>query len=148
MSKASEIALALDARIRDVRIANGYNTDIGQHVFRGKVALDPEQDLPGTVIAEGEDVVQDSTRFEVKVAQRYIIEGHDACDPDNPNDKAHLILADLKRAVFRKSDPHLGTLVKDIKYVGRNIGVRPDGTNFVAASIEIEMSFVEDLTNP
>lgn len=148
MSKASSMAQMIVTRLATINIANGYATDIGVRVFRGRMNLVPEE-LPCVILVEGEDTVQDTKKTEVKVRQNYIIEGHDECDPSNPNDKAHLILADLKRAIFGV-DPTFGGEVRpsELQYAGRQISVREDGTALVAASISINITFVEDLANP
>lgn len=150
MSKASDVALALTAVLQTITTVNGFNTNIGLRVFRGRGAFEPDE-MPLTILVEAEDRVEDQKRSQVKIAQRYIAEGHDNCDPLNPNDKAHLMLADLKRAVFAYSetiDPLGNGLIKSIKYIGRTIAPRPDGQAFVSASIEFECVFVEDLKNP
>ena len=69
--------------------------------------------------------------------------------PAQPNDKAHLLLADLKKCIFGV-DPTTYGLVRpsDLEYVGRSIGVREDGSTYVAASITIRISYVENLANP
>lgn len=146
MSKASQIAAALNARIEAITIANGYSTNIGAQVYRGRLSLDPSE-LPCAVMVEGEDQVEDRTKIKVKLAQRYVFEGHSECNPLQPNDTAHLILADIKRALFT-GDLTLGGLIVEMRYIGRSIGARPDGTAIVAASVEIEAVFAEDLTNP
>jgi hypothetical protein len=147
MSKASEVAAAFSARLSNISIANGYSTDIGTAVFRGRQTIE-QSELPAIVLVEGEDSVLDARpkQSRVKLAQRYIFEGHDACDPLQPNDTAHLILADLKRAIF--TEPTFGGMLYELNYIGRNIGVRPDGTAIVAASIEVEAVYSEDLHNP
>jgi hypothetical protein len=103
------------------------------------------------VLVEGNDSPSDSTRTSVANVQRYVLEGHDACDPDHPNDKAHDILADLKRAIFgdmQRAGQVLGGLAKAVRYKGRSIGPREDGAAVVAAGISIDVEFVEDLTQP
>jgi hypothetical protein len=148
MSKASMLAQKVSDRVGTISIANGYNTDIGLRVFRGRINLVPEE-LPCIVIVEGEDDVQATKGTEAKVRQAYQIEGHDECDPMNPNDKAHLILADLKKAIFGV-DPSFDGAVRpsELEYAGRQIGVREDGTAFVSGSIAIRITFVENLAEP
>lgn len=150
MSKASDAAAAFAARLATITTANGYSTEIGANVLRGKPNIfhsDDDSDLPCIILAEAEDRIEDQKPRTglVKLAQRYVFEGHDACDPDHPNDKAHLILADLKRAIFGQP---FGTMFYELRYVGRAIGARPDGTAIVAASIEVEAVYSEDLANP
>lgn len=150
MSKASDVAAAFAARLATITVANGFATDIGNNVLRGKPNIyhsDEDSDLPCIILAEAEDRVEDQKPRTglVKLAQRYVFEGHDLCNPDHPNDKAHLVLADLKRAIFGQS---FGDMLYELRYVGRAIGARPDGTAIVAASIEVEAVYSENLTNP
>lgn len=72
---------------------------------------------------------------------------YDACHPDHPNDKAHLLIKDLKRAIFADGVT-LGGNVLRVEYRGRDIGPRGDGVEIVCASVEIAVKFVEDLANP
>lgn len=150
MSKAKQLADAIHARLTAITVANGYLTDIGSRVFRGRTALD-ESHLPCIVMVEGDDNIEDQAVRKVKVAQQFIIEGHDECDFDNPNDKAHDIISDMKRAIFKGDRTFGGLVVSDkngLRYEGRNISPRPDGAAIVAASIRFVCVFVEDLDNP
>lgn len=148
MSKASTIASAISSRVASITVANGYATDIGLRVFRGRASLNV-QDLPCVVMVEAEDSVEEMKGTQARVVQRYVLEGHDQCDPAQPNDKAHLIMTDLKKAIFG-GDITFGGVVKPsgLTYVGRSIGTREDGTDICAASITIDVQFVEDLANP
>lgn len=148
MSKASDLAIALTTKLETILIANGFETDIGARVFRGKASINIEH-LPCIVLVEEHDNVIEVKQTQAVVEQHYVIEGHAECDPDYPNDTAHLILADLKRAVF-SGDRTFGNAVKPsgLKYVTRAIGIREDGSKICAASIEISMLFVEDMLNP
>lgn len=146
MTTAAQVATAIFDRVSTISIANGYNTDIGLNVLRGRRRIDTS-DLPCLTIIEGEDSPQAQTLRSVNISQRYYLEAQDECDPDHPNDKAHLLLKDLKRAVFGP-DSDLTKTVKNVKYAGRAIAPREDGTTVVIASIQIEVLFVEDLTNP
>ncbi len=151
MSKASDIAQELYNRVAQITKANGFNTDIGLRVFRGKRALDAEADVPCAVLVEGNDTPQDSSMTGVSISQRYVFEAYDACDPDHPNDAAHLMIADLKRAIFAGEPKHgmrLGGRAKEMTYKGRVIGPREDGAETVFAGIHIDVLYAEDLTNP
>lgn len=147
--KASDVAALFYERLALVTVANGYNTDIGLNVLRGKGSLNLE-DLPAIVMVEGDDDVGDQRGPEIKVSQQYIFEGHSTCDPDHPNDMAHLIIKDLKRAIFGGDATYDGRFkAKDwLAYQGRAIGTRADGTTIVAASIIVRATFVESLIDP
>lgn len=144
---ASDIALELASRLATITVANGFNTDIGLRVYRGRRDIAVES-LPCTVLAELEDVVEDRSGRKghlVKLSQVYAIEGHDLCDADHPNDKAHLVIKDLKRAVFGAP---FTLQVAAVDYRGRTIGVRNPGLNAVPAAIRISVQFSEDLATP
>lgn len=151
MSKAYDISMWLNSLVGNISIANGYATDIGASMYRGRTTVNADE-LPCAVLVEGEDIVKDERGTRVKLGQRYIVEGHDVCDPLQPNDKAHLIIADLKRALFTANRGVGGSMldgkVKEMRYIGRSIGSRPDGAALIAASVEIEIEYEEDLANP
>lgn len=147
MSVASALALEVSDRLSQITILNGYATDIGTSVKRGKRRLTPE-DAPFIVLQEGEDRADARTRRTAKLAQQYTAEAHMVCaDPEHPNDTAHLMLADLKRAIF-SGDFRFDNRVAELNYIGRAIGTREDGTDLCFASITFELVFSEDFTNP
>lgn len=148
LQTAIEIATELAQRMALVTKAGGYLTDAGTRVLRGRRRIDDGQ-VPCIVIAEGLDqVTQHPSRMAMaEIDQTYILIAYDECHPDHPNDKAHSLLKDLKRAVFADGAT-LGGKVRRVEYKGRDIGPRSDGVGIVCASIEIEVRFIEDLTSP
>lgn len=148
LKTAIEIATELSQRMALVTKAGGYLTDAGTRVLRGRRRIDDGQ-VPCIVIAEGLDqVTQHPSRMAMaEIDQTYILIAYDECHPDHPNDKAHSLLKDLKRAVFADGAT-LGGKVRRVEYKGRDIGPRSDGVGIVCASIEIEVRFIEDLTSP
>lgn len=148
LNTASEIASELALRMASVTKANGYFTDAGTRILRGRRHIDDSK-VPCIVIAEGLDqVTQHPSRLtQAEIFQTYMLIAYHECHPDHPNDKAHELLKDLKRAVFGDGIT-LGGKVRRVEYKGRDIGPRSDGVGIVCASIEIEVKFIEDLTCP
>lgn len=155
--KASAIAEHLAGILGTIRTANGYRTNIGATVFRGRLKHDEDR-VPYAVLIEGEDRASDHRDVkDVKVAQDYVLGGYVMCDPDNPNDAAHDVIKDIKKAVFTSDlawqAPAPGARgigqgrVKALQYRGRDIGPRADGKNIVFAVVHITVEFAEDLTN-
>lgn len=155
-TRARDIAQHLTTLMAGITIANGYETDIGVRVFRGKRKID-DSHVPCAVLLEGEDKpggTQGSASQQV--TQSYVLGGYVECDPDNPNDAAHAIIADIKKAVFTLADPTraeeisgtttFGGRVKSVTYTGRDIGPRTDGVPIVFAVVHIDVVFVEQLT--
>lgn len=148
-TNASQIAADIEARVKAITKANGYETDIGTTVFRGKIAVNDE-DVPCTSIIEGLDTVQDTpgriTRWSID--QAYALVGYEHCDPAAPNDTAHAIIRDLKRAMFitnGQPDATLGGKVRKVSYKGRNIAPRADGQSIVMGIVEFGVEYVESL---
>lgn len=152
MSLAKSIGTSLSNLLATITVLNGYHTDVGLRVYRGRLAID-ESRIPCVILAELDDV-KDSAISQgtiVSVSQRYTIEAHVTCDPNNPNDAAHDVIADIKKALFKKmirTGSAFSPEIKRLNYIGKTIGPRPDGSAFVSGSITVVAEFVEDLKNP
>lgn len=150
--KAADIAGHLSGLLAEIQVANGYNTDIGLAVYRGRRKIDDEM-VPCSVLIEGDDKPGDNVgREEVKITQSYVLGGYVTCDPDQPNDAAHLVLKDIKKALFRKRTLPNGSLnfdgrVRKVEYKGRDIGPRADGKPIVFAVVFIDVEFAETLAD-
>lgn len=144
MSTAKEIGTALAANLATIVSVNGYKTDMGLRVYKGRRALDDSL-IPCVVLAELPDQVADATNqgTTILVTQRYVIEAHVPCDPNNPNDAAHDAIEDIKRMIFR-SEHH--AQIRALNYVGKAILPRQDGSAYVGASVTIECTLKEQLT--
>ena len=153
MSIANDFAVEISNRMAAVSITNGFDTDIGLRVFRGRRRLDENQ-LPCAVLIERPDAATKQSLGKVKVTRKYVLEGHAACEPDNPNDAGHKIISDLKRAIFTGNITIDGRLTANgqkaflLEYEGSSIAPREDGISVVSANIEVSIEFVEDLSNP
>lgn len=149
--RAEDVAEEIATRISAISIANGCETDIGLRLMRGRRKMPGDDEPPCSVLIEGGDELDDnagrSQTARIKVRQTYMIDGFDRCDPDNPNTKAHAMIRDIKRALF-KGDRNFGGKVFEVAYLGRDIGPRPDGVALVQVRVMIEVSFAEDLANP
>lgn len=154
-TRARDVAQHLNDLLSQITIANGYETDIGVRVFRGRRKID-DSHVPCAVLIEGEDTPT-STQGSAsqKITQAYVLGGYAPCDPDHPNDTAHQIISDIKKAVFTVVNPNrqeqisgtttFGGRVKAVNYKGRDIGPRPDGIPIVFAVVHIDVEFVEQL---
>jgi hypothetical protein len=147
-TKASEVAGAIATRITQIKVVDGYETDIGLRVFRGRRNVD-ESAVPCAVLIEGADTPTDRPGRlpSVGIRQRFVIAAYVPCDANNPNDAAHAAIRDVKRAIFA-GDATLGSKVLRVMYAGRDIGPRADGVPVVFVTVEIDVEYVEDLTNP
>ena len=150
--RSEDIANEIKARLSAIRIGNpDCETDIGVRLQHGRRKVPADDELPCVQLVEGNDDMDDAagrTRSAlVKVRQAYVIDAFDKCDPNNPNVKAHAMIRDIKRAIFA-GDSTLGGKVREVKYLGRDIGPRPDGVALVQVRVIIGVEYVENLTNP
>jgi|GEM_PF-1379828 len=155
-NRARDIALHISGLLEKITQANGYETDIGLKVFRGKLKID--DDIPPCVAVMEADEVLGGTQGPTsqQVTQHYAIVGYARCDPDYPNDTAHQMISDIKRALFRLPDDatrheqvsgtrRFGGRVKAVQYQGRSIGPRADGRAIVFVNVHISVTYVEQL---
>ena len=152
--KSSDIAEYLTTVLQAIRVTNGYKTDIGATVYRGRLKHDEDR-VPYCVLIEGEDRPQenDGGRLDVTLEQDFVLGAYVLCNVDNPNDAAHLAIKDIKKAVFSSAlarRPIAGARgangrVAKLSYRGKDIGPRADGKNIVFAVVHITVTFAEDL---
>lgn len=143
---AESIAAEAARRLGLCQVALGAETDIGLNVYQGLRVVSDDK-LPCVVLHEGDDSVSSTgTRAQVRLAQRYLALGYIQCDPLNPSVAAHRVIRDIKRALF--ADARWSGMIRSIKYLGRDVGPRADGAGFVVGSVEFEVEYVEDLSNP
>lgn len=155
LTRARDVAIHLTELMAGITTANGYETDLGVRVFRGKRKID-DTHVPCAVIIEGEDKPGgEQGRGSQQVTQSYVLGGYAECDADHPNDTAHQIISDIKKAVFTNTEAtraeqingttSFGGRVKSVTYRGRDIGPRTDGVPIVFAVVHIDVVFVEQL---
>jgi hypothetical protein len=151
LTRAEDVAAQIATRLATRTIALGAETDLGVSIYHGRRHVDDEM-IPCSVIIEADDTPDDRTVLtSVSVGQRYVLFAYVPCDPLHPNVAAHKAIRDMKRAIFTtngKPDRWWGQTIRGVKYLGRDIGPRADGAAFVLAAVEIEVSYVEDLTQP
>lgn len=151
--RAEDVGTIVNDKLATIKIADGFETDMGLKVFRGRRQVLPD-DIPCVVIYEGDDGIKsreipsNGMDHAVQVSQHYILEGYDFCDELNPNDTAHKILRDLKKAIFKPDATLFPHKLKWWRYMGRLIGERSDGTKAISAYIELDVGFSEDLRAP
>lgn len=146
------LSIALTELLKLITSANGFASNAGDKVYRGRQHLD-ESAVPCIVIGEADDVPTGEIQYgkTVSVKQRFVLDAWVASDPDNPNDAAHDAIADIKRVLFANVNAtggggQLQNVCQRIRYVNRSIGQRPEGGNIVRGTVVIEVSFKEDLS--
>ncbi len=154
INTAAGVAAVIYDRILRITMENGFETDMGRTVFQGKTKVADEQvkDAGSCIsVIEGIDTVEDRAARGrnplVKLEQRYGLVGYSICDPNAPNLAAHMMLRDMKKAIWHDGSTFGGTVFA-VTYLSRDIGPRADGVNIVMALLEIGVQYAEDLSNP
>lgn len=152
INKAGEVAAIVSERMARIKIADGFETDIGQKIFRGRRKVSEDQVGTGCVsIIEGTDDVREQLGgrlAEARIKQLYGLVAYLRLRSDEePNDAAHRALRDMKRVIWA-GDATFGGKVRAVSYRGRDMGLRDDGVDIMVAVLEIEVEFVETLITP
>ena len=61
MGRRQEIVDAIKARLQTIQVANGYDTELGLHVFEWKVTAFADSELPGVCFRDTEQTVVELT---------------------------------------------------------------------------------------
>lgn len=150
---AQQVLGALAARLAQISVAGGYNTDAGLHVFRGRAFLDPSTEVPALTVVENDEQGTDAevTGTLVRETTAYQVQGLVRADRDNPLDAGHELLADIKRALFKAPEgPEFEQLIAGatLAYTGRQVLSREEGQSFAEVSVSLEVTHSERYGNP
>lgn len=141
-------------RLETISLASGYNTDAGSHVFRGRVYIDEDSEIPGLTVVENDEQGSEAevNGTQVRETTQYEIHGLVVADPDNPLDAGHGLVADIKRALFQHPNgPEFETLPKSgasLEYLGRQVMSSADGSNLAEVIVQLNVSHGEQYGNP
>lgn len=152
MSRANTVAEALKAMLAQIRIANGFATEAGAAVYRGKTVGLEEIAAPLLTLFEDECTVLAQKGTEVIVRAPYVAEASGPCDADNPNAMGQTLAADICRALWPATkNQTLDDLLMDdtgLAYAGHQILPRPPGQASVTVQVKFNATFVFNLSQP
>lgn len=158
-----EIQKRLTARLQTITVANGYQVDIGDNVFRGRGVFGNETPLPCLSILEvpipldqlppPSDAPVSSGGWEL------VIQGWVKDDKENPTDPAHVLLADVKRCLssemkkvnWNKPEDGILGLGRSVTklYIGAGVVRPPEEVSAKAYFwLTITLDLAEDLEHP
>jgi len=147
----------------EVSVANGYNYDLVDAVFRGRMEFGEDDPLPRISVLEGlnadrEPVTAGTGSHTQKDNWIILLQGQVPDDPENPTDPAHNCMADVKAAIgkLRKAMSELdgrftGTPWQVITDLGIEPGtVRPPDqlSNKAFFWIRVVLKIVEEMDDP
>ncbi len=122
---------ALETLLATITTVGGYNTNLGNKIYRGSDRALEVEELPGAIIVEG----QESSDSEVTMDRDHhylnisIEARKEYADTENYQQEGNKMLADIIKVIG--TDPDLGGLVIDITNQG-NIIDRPEAEAQIA----------------
>jgi len=94
---------AMTEHLKKITVANGYNFDLAEGVFRGRMMYGENDPIPLVSVLEAplpdEPDVTPASGPTWKGPWRLLIQGWVDDDRENPTDPAHYLLADVKKSL-------------------------------------------------
>ena len=128
-----------------------YYCDIGERVYKGRFSFDDDDTYPLLTVqevSESNDNPDSPILQKVKINKRISVHGlADISDMNNPNDTAHGLISDIKKAIF-SGDPRLNGDCISVKYIGSSISAKEDSVTKVSCTVDLAVVYAENLLNP
>lgn len=157
-SKRLAIAKALTNVLEtEVAVANGYQHDLAGKVHRGRVTFSAREALPRVAIMETLNPDREPIRAGWQPTQKdsliLLLQGHAEDDQDHPTDPAHLLMADIKKALARimlTTSPYfrLGGLIADFNMEPGIVRPPDDLSSMAYFYMRVRLEVVEHLADP
>lgn len=158
-----EIQKRLSAALEEIAVAEGYDNDLADRVFRGRLTFGEGDPIPMLSILEPPIPMDQLPPPETATMQsgpwELVIQGFSVDDRDNPTDPAHYLLADVKkRLALEKAKGNwdrpedgilgLGNTVTNL-YIGVGVVRPPDEISAVAYFwLTITLDIAENFAEP
>ena len=157
-SKRLAIAKALTNVLEtEVAVANGYQHDLAGKVHRGRVTFSVREALPRVAIMETLNPDREPIRAGWQPTQKdsliLLLQGHAEDDQDHPTDPAHLLMADVKKALARimlTTSPYfrLGGLIADFNMEPGIVRPPDELSSMAYFYMRVRLEVVEHLADP
>lgn len=157
----------LTERLKVIKVANGYKTDLNDAVYRGRVEFGENDPLPLVSILETPvplDLIPPPTGSGAAFGEwELLIQGFVQDDPHNPTDSAHLLMADVKQVLAAEratadgpyeqrnilgTKYHQGGCVEDILIGSGSVRPSDDISAVAYFWLKITLKIIEDNTDP
>ena len=156
---AARIASVLAARLADIKVINGYETDAGLRVYRGRLLSSPEDLGDGPVVTiyprdavpterPIEDALEERVRHELHLS---IIGQALPDDDDHPMDTGWALMGDIKRSIFRSISPLIegGERISEApEHAGARLAMPEPGERTAVAIVDVTVRYFQQRNNP
>lgn len=141
---ATQISRAIGQRLEQIRLANGYLTDLGLRIYRGRAALYQDQTTrPYACLISARDDVDYESRRRVKASRVYdlVVTLTAGADYDEQQDA---LLHDIRRALSKDSQASvLDGLALDMVLGGAQLDNPDLGSNAAQITMTITALYAE-----
>lgn len=156
-SIAERALCEIERRLKRIRVADGYSTDAGLHVFRARRSL-PVEELPALILWDsGETPFRaDGSMDAYVLTLRVTVDAHVKADQDCTGREIGETKADVKRAVLSGPKgaladgppPDSANKIGIIAYAGASVTPREEGSQTESLSMTFDVTFKEGYGNP
>lgn len=153
-SSPQQVLEKLVQRLAKVRQCNGFASDAGLHIFKGREDIWGEfETYPCITVLSGEQTTQQQVGHKVRVFGDFIVVGLTESDPQCPLEAGHALEGDLMRALFPEAaavtgNDRLDGAATNVFYDGGLVAPREDGGRTTAAVINLRVEYTRHLFNP
>lgn len=139
MSKRQQIIDAIIARMQLIKLANGYQTDLGNNVNDFKTRYD-EDDLPGLSVCDtiANHELASGSPTATNQIDTMSVQLRVFVSDDTPAQELRTMIADIWKAI--KVDPRWGSLAMQTIPKRSGIVIESDAFQIGGAAVEIEIS--------
>jgi hypothetical protein len=163
MALANPIRLEVHKRmtevLKEITVANGYASDIGDNVFRGRIVFGEETPIPSLAILEVpipiDQLPSPRSAVVTKGPWELMVQGWVKDDRDNPTDNAHILMADVKKRLIQErakiDEGGIFGLPRNVleMYIGAGVVRPPEEISAKAYFwLTITLEFSENLADP
>jgi len=133
--------------LSDITIENGYNTDMGQYVFRSLKKVDLNKDVPCIVVSAGQETVSKREFGSVFCSMPIEIEGIDKPESlEAASDLVETMLGDILKVA---SGYKMSALAKEVTYSKGGAAGYPDpGERVVAVQVSLIVNYSFKIGDP
>ena len=157
------VLMALTECLKDITVANGYATDVGENWFRGRVIFGENDPMPmGCILEVPIPLDQTPPPVDSEFSSggwEIMLQGFVEDTPEHPTDPAHYFMADVKKRLVREKRKALameaeegifglGNFVTGLR-IGPGVVRPPDEISATAYFwLTITLDMVEDVSDP
>lgn len=145
MTTALQLLAAIESRLDDILVANGYATDAGQRIALGAEREDQEAVLPRLAVVVVDEPIKRVDGDDHQIDADIIVEGWFAPADGDVLTPGYTLVADITRALKPpgNNDQTWNDLVIDAAIRGRRVFPRDEGGRIGVCQVRIAIRYID-----